>query len=37
MILASDGLWGVVDAQEAVDIVAQYEKDEPYNADAAAK
>ena len=37
MILASDGLWGVVSAQEAVDIVHEYEGDEPNNTDAAAK
>ena len=37
MILASDGLWGVVDAQEAVNIVSEYEEDEAGNVDAAAK
>ena len=37
MILASDGLWGVVDAQEAINIVDDYEKEDPHNTDAAAK
>jgi len=35
MILASDGLWGVMDAQEAINIVDDYEKEDPQNTDAA--
>ena len=37
MILASDGLWGVMDAQEAINIVDDYEKEDPQNTDAATK
>ena len=37
MILASDGLWGVVRPQEAVDITTRYEEDQPENQDASAK
>ena len=37
MILASDGLWGVVRPQEAVDITTRYEEDKPQNQDASSK
>lgn len=31
IILASDGLWGVMNAQEAVKIVSEYEEEESDN------
>eukprot|EP00112_Aurelia_sp_Birch-Aquarium-sp1_P025715 Seg871.3 transcript_id=Seg871.3/GoldUCD/mRNA.D3Y31 product="Protein phosphatase 1D" protein_id=Seg871.3/GoldUCD/D3Y31 len=34
MILASDGLWGVVRPQEAVEITTRFEEDQPQNQDA---